>query len=142
MTTKSKFSCPVLGRVAMTLLMMVCVLLPCTAGVVHTIDLNSDTNDFQFVAGTVTKDNGKLYVTANAGYHLHNFRNKLRIRYLNLSFIPYSSCSPLYSSFRSFHPNPLICNDFSAFLLFCYLMAGLFSTSHRFMDNKCPTLSD
>ena len=49
---------------------------------------------------------------------------------LNLSFIRYSSCSPLFSSFRSFHPNPLICNDFSAFFLFCYPMAG-------FLWEKC-----
>ena len=69
MKTKSKLKSLVLGRVAMTVLMMVCVLLPCTADVVHTIDLNSQTNEFQFVAGTVTKDNGKLYVTPNAGYN-------------------------------------------------------------------------
>lgn len=68
MRTKNNLSRTLLGRVAMTVLMMVCVLLPCTADVVHTIDLNSQTNEFQFVAGTVTKNNGRLSITNNDGY--------------------------------------------------------------------------
>lgn len=69
MTTKSKLKSPMLGRVAMTLLLMlVCAIIPCTADVVHTIDLNSQTNEFQFVAGTVTKNNGRLSITNNDGY--------------------------------------------------------------------------
>jgi len=71
MTTKSKLKSPIMGRVAMTLLMMmVCALSASAIDVVCTIDMTSATNSFTCDGGTITKNGSTLYVTPNANCNI------------------------------------------------------------------------
>jgi len=70
MTTNSKLKSPMLGRVAMTLLMMVCVLSASALDVVCTIDMSSTETNFTCDGGTITKSGSNLTITPNANWNL------------------------------------------------------------------------
>ena len=68
MKREKKHKSSLWARVAATVVLVMSLLLPSSADVIHTIELKSLEEVFNFSAGTVRKKDGKLYVTPNAGY--------------------------------------------------------------------------